>query len=149
MRDRTDPARLLQEAWSVVRLDTIREFVGETIERLRQLSPQQLLGRADANPGSRFDLNPIGLAWQACSDELRAESGVPDPEHLRSARTDSIHRRLAAEPEWAAEYQEALGRYRRAAAQDLDAWLGALPPARSAETATERGAFPAAPKPAV
>ena len=111
----------------MVRLDAIRAFVGDMIERLGQLSPQQLLGRAVANPVTRFDLNPIGQAWQACSDELRTESGVPDPEHLRSARTDSIHRRLAAEPEWAAEYQEALSRYRRAAAQALDAWLGALP----------------------
>jgi len=129
MRERTDPARLLQEAWSVVRLDTIRAFVGEIIERLGQLSPGQLLGRAVA--GNRFDLNPIRQAWHACSDELRAESGVPDPEHLRSARTDSIRRRLAAEPEWAAEYQEALAGYRRAAAQDLDAWLGALTAAAS------------------
>jgi hypothetical protein len=129
MSDRTDPGRLLQEAWSVVRLDTIREFVAETIERLAQLSPQQLLGHPVANPGNRFDLNPIRQAWQACCDELRAESGLPDLDHVRSARTDSIDRRLAAEPEWAAEYQEALDRYRSAAARALDAWLGALPPA--------------------
>ena len=129
MSDRTDPARLLQEAWSLVRLDTIREFVEETIERLRQLSPQQLLGRPVANPANRSDLNPIRQAWQDCCDELRAESGLPDPDHLRSARTDSIHQRLAAEPERAAEYREALGQYRSAAARALDAWLSALPPA--------------------
>ncbi len=124
MRERTDPARLLQEAWNVARLDTIRAFVAEIIERLGQLSPEQLLGRAVA--ANRFDLNPMSQARHACSDELQAESGVPDPEHLRSARTDSIRRRSAAEPEWAAEYQEALARYRLAAAQHLDAWLGAL-----------------------
>jgi hypothetical protein len=126
MRDRTNPARTLREAWNVVRLDVIRDFVGETIERLKDLSPQQLLGRADA--GSRFEVNPIGEAWRACSDELRAESGLADP--LRSTRTTLLRMRLAEEPEWALEYHEALGKYRGAAAQRLNLWLDALLPAR-------------------
>jgi hypothetical protein len=127
MRDRTNPARTLREAWNIVRLDVIRDFVGETIEKLKQLSPQQLLGRAVADVGSRFEVNPIGEARQACSDELRAESGLTDP--LRSARTTLLRLRLAAEPEWALEYQEALGKYRGAAAQNLNVWLDALLPA--------------------
>jgi hypothetical protein len=128
MQDRTDPARVLREAWSVVRLNSIRDFVSETIDRLRELSPQQLLGRTVAEAGDRFDMNPMGQAWQACCDELCAESGVPDPQHLRSAHRDSIVRRLAAEPEWAAAYHEALEKYRNAAAHDLRAWLDAFPP---------------------
>jgi hypothetical protein len=134
MRDRTDPSRTLREAWNVVRLDAIRAFVGETIQQLKKLSREQLQGRAIAHAGSRFEVDPIGAAWQACSDELRAESGLADP--LRSERTTVLRRRLAAEPEWALEYHEALGQYRRAAAQNLNLWLDALlpDPHRSAST---------------
>jgi hypothetical protein len=131
MRDRVDPARLLQEAWCVVRLDAIRNFVGEMIERLREVPPQQLLGHAVTDPRVHFEMNPVGQAWQACADELRAESGVPDPHQLRSAHMASVVRRLAMEPDWAAQYNEALDKYRSAAARDLTDWLGALLPARA------------------
>jgi hypothetical protein len=130
MQDRVDPARVLQEAWCVVRLDAIRNFVGEMIERLRQVPPQQLLGHAVTDPRGHSDMNPVGQAWQACADELRAESGMPDPHRLRSAHMALVVRRLATEPDWAAQYHEALDKYRSAAARDLSAWLDALLPAR-------------------
>jgi hypothetical protein len=112
-----------------VRLDSIREFVMEAIERLRKIPPQRLLGRSVSDAGSRCDMHAIGQAWRVCSDELRAEAGLPDPQHLRSARMDSIATRLARDPDWATDYHEALGKYRTAAAEDLGAWLDSLPPA--------------------
>jgi hypothetical protein len=136
MTDMTDPARLLQRAWSVVRLDTIRSFVDETIERLRQLSPQQLLDRPVPD-AECFDTNPIGQAWRICSDELRAESGMPNREPAHSVCTSLVRLRQATDPEWYAQYEEALGRYRRAAARDLDAWLSALPGAQGDKMATQ------------
>jgi hypothetical protein len=126
MRDRTNPARTLREAWNFVRLDVIRDFVGETIEKLEHLSPQQLLGRSVGDVGSRFEVSPMGEAWRACCDELRTESGLPNA--LPSARTTLLRLRLAAEPAWALEYNEALGKYRGAAAQNLNLWLDALLP---------------------
>ena len=130
MGDTTDPARILQEAWCVVRLDAIRRFVGEMIERLRQIPAQQLLGHAVADSRGPSGTNPVDQAWQACADELRTETGVPDPQNLRSARMASVRRRLSTEPDWAAQYHEALEKYRCAAARDLSAWLATLPPHR-------------------
>ncbi len=126
MRDRTDPARVLQEAWCVVRLDAIRSFVGEMLERLRQLPTQELLGHAVADTRRHSGANPVDDAWQACADELRTETGLPDPHELRSAHRASVVRRSAMEPDWAVLYREALEKYRCAAARDLRTWLDTL-----------------------
>jgi hypothetical protein len=75
-------------------------------------------------------MHAIGQAWRVCSDELRAEAGVPDPQQLRSAQMDAIVEHLARDPDWAADYHEALGKYRTAAAKELSAWLDALPSVR-------------------
>jgi hypothetical protein len=122
MRD-DDPANLLRDAWSIVRLDAIREFVAETIRRLSQIEPELMCTRATACGAYPNPLDPIGRALEACSDELRSECGSPADGSSVPARDRAIREHALAQDGWTAVYEEALMHYRAEAGKAIRGWL--------------------------
>jgi hypothetical protein len=122
MRDNADPADLLREAWCAVRLNAIRDFVGDTIARLGEISPDALLGRAVPTSTSK-STDPVWRALQTCSAELRSEAGMPDADEELAPGTTAAGEELSTHPRWASIYHEALGKYRSEAGKALRRWL--------------------------
>ena len=125
MHGKHEPARIVREAWSVVRLDRIREVIDETIDKLQRLPPRELLGRELSSAELQFCENPIREALESCCDELRDECGTSQSNQRRSAHTELVRRCLADQPHphWASTYQDALARYRSSAGVALRDWL--------------------------
>lgn len=123
MTNTEDPSRLLRDAWSVVRLTAIREFVGETICRLGKITPEDLLGRAHV---SVPPMDPIERALQTCSDELRSGSGLSSVGGYPTSRTRAVEELAGSHPEWSVVYEEALVKYRAEAGRALRSWLESL-----------------------
>jgi hypothetical protein len=108
---------ILRRAWDEYRLDAIRSAVGETIVLLQQSDPRDVLGRDFATPEAAAPASdPVGHARDACCDELRDASGMPD-DAGRADRKVSIYRQRA--PQWSASYDLALDKYREVASQAL------------------------------
>jgi hypothetical protein len=123
MTDDDDPARLLRDAWSIVRLDAIRDFVAETIRRLGDIEPESLLNRTTAAADFPTPRDPIGRALEACSDELRSECGSPSNGDALPARTRAIREHTLSQDGWMAIYEHALIQYRAEAAKAIRGWL--------------------------
>lgn len=112
---------IVRRAWNEYRLDAIRSAVGETIAILQQSDPREVLGSDfDASEDTHPLTSPVGHARDACCDELRDASGMPD-EAGRADRKMSIFRQRA--PQWSASYDVALDRYRQAASHALKSSL--------------------------
>jgi hypothetical protein len=128
MNAKQDPAWVVREAWGVVRLDRIRDVVDETINRLREVHPRDLLGRELSSSELHPYANPIAEALQSCCDELRDESGMPDSAQCRAVHAGRVQGYLAEQPypRWADTYHDALARYRGAAGAALRTWLDTL-----------------------
>ncbi len=123
MRDNPTPASVLLQAWSVFRLDKLQSVVNTTITELEQLAPRELLGRELSIQELEFLSAPVRQALAVCTDELRCESGI-------CTCAQPIAHGVSSEPGWTAAYDEALGHYRRMAAQLLQASFGKTPARR-------------------
>lgn len=132
MRDNADPADLLREAWCVVRLNAIRDFVSGTIVKLGEISPDVLLGRKVPVTSASKWTDPVWRALQTCSAELRSEAGIADGDDTPVAYATAGDEAISAQASWASVYQEALDKYRSEAGRVLRRWLDSRePPARA------------------
>ena len=133
MTSEQDPVRLLREAWCIVPLTAIRDFVRKTIGQLGKIKPDDLLGRAVCGASAPASMDPVWQALQTCSDELRCESGIAIVGNSYSANTDPAGERAASQSGWSAVYQEALAKYRAEAGRALQGWLEPLKPPTSSD----------------
>ena len=116
-----DPAWTVQRAWSSFRLPALQAIVNETIAELARLEPQQVLGRELSEQEAELESNAVAEAFKACSEELRNEAGMIDNSDEHRASHCKLVREYKAHQsgEWSATFEEALGKYRRAAGEAL------------------------------
>ncbi len=122
MTDVQTPAHILRLAWNDFRLDAIRGVVTQTIGRLEQLAPRDVLGRELSSLENEAAPSPVREALLACCQELREEGGLTEPP-AGSGRTSFTTQPAA---EWVESYGNAVERYRKAAGIDLTASLARL-----------------------
>jgi hypothetical protein len=116
-----DPAWLVRRAWSSYRLPHLQAVVRDTISGLQELSSQDVLGE-DASTAERTQHlpDPIHEALQACSEELRDACGMAGAPVARAAHCSLVRGYISQQPlAWAATFEAALDRYRRAACTAL------------------------------
>jgi hypothetical protein len=117
------PVAILRLAWSTFRLDAIRKVVGETIAKLDELPPKDVLGRELSALETQLEDCPILEARVACCDELRQECGLPA---VRHSTHPAPVKELLRHSDWLASYADALDKYRDAAGAALQCSLQAL-----------------------
>jgi hypothetical protein len=123
-----DPAAAVRRAWNTMRLNALQAMVNETILRLQQLEPAELLGRPLSTLEQQLESNPIRAALQACSEELRDESGMAGAHELRLLHSQLVRERMLDQPlEWTETFREAFEKYRLVAGHAIDRSLGAPP----------------------
>ena len=116
-----DPAATVRRAWSTLRLTALQAIVNETIVGLQQLEPSELLGRPLSGLDQQLESNPIRAALEACSEELREESGMADSRERRLLQRSRVHESMGQQPlAWTTTFQEAFEKYRLAAGRALD-----------------------------
>jgi len=116
-----DPAAAVRRAWSTLRLTALQAIVNETIVGLQQLEPSELLGRPLSGVDEQLESNPIRAALEACSEELREESGMIDSRERRLVQSRRVRASMLEQPvAWTTTFQEALEKYRLAAGRALD-----------------------------
>jgi hypothetical protein len=119
----TDPARAIQLAWSVYRLPELHELMLLAIAELRAVVPGELLGR-ELSDLDLSECSPVAEALEACCAELREESGMPLAETDRQGHCERVRSYIEQQPPaWVATFNEALAKYRSAAAVTLQALL--------------------------
>jgi hypothetical protein len=123
MTTNDDPAELLRDAWSIVRLDAIRHFVGETIRKLGEIEPESLLSRTAATSDVPTPRDAVERALEACANELRAECGSPSTGDALPARGLTSREQTRLPDDWTAAYEHALVQYRAEAAKVIRGWL--------------------------
>jgi hypothetical protein len=125
-----DPAWTVQRAWSSLRLPALQAIVNETITELGRLEPRELLGRELSNQDPQLESNAVAEAFTACSEELRNEAGMIDSDARRASHCKLVRAYKAHESaDWSTTFEEALGKYRRAAGESLQVSLPASPEA--------------------
>jgi hypothetical protein len=128
MTEPSDPAWAVRCAWSVFRLPALQGIVNETIAELQRLEPSALLGRELSSLDQQVEPNPIRAALEAFSEELRDESGIADSTARRTSHSQRVREHKAQQPSaWSETYEEALGKYRRAAGEALQVSLHIAP----------------------
>ena len=116
-----DPAAAVRRAWSTLRLTALQAIVNETIVGLQQLEPSELLGRPLSGLDQQLESNPIRAALEACSEELREESGMVDSHERRLLQRSRVHESMGQQPlAWTTTFHEAFEKYRFAAGRALD-----------------------------
>jgi hypothetical protein len=116
-----DPAATVRRAWSMLRLTALQAIVNETIVGLQRLEPSELLGRPLSGLDQQLESNPIVAALEACSEELREESGMTDSHESRLLQSRRVRASMLEQPvAWTATFQEAFEKYRLAAGRALD-----------------------------
>ena len=119
----TDPARAIQLAWSVHRLPRLHELTRLAIADLRAVVPGELLGR-ELSSLDLSECSPVAEALEACCAELREESGMPLAQTDRQGHRQLVRSYIEQQPAaWVETFNEALGKYRLAAAVTLQALL--------------------------
>jgi hypothetical protein len=114
-----DPAWIVQRAWSTFRLPRLQELIGQTITDLHALNPRELLGRELVVPEGS-DCDPVAEALKACCEELRDASGMAGAAVERAAHCRAVRNYMEQQPgAWSETFEEALGKYRRAASRGL------------------------------
>jgi hypothetical protein len=125
-KEQTDPAAAVRRAWSTLRLAALQNIVNQTIVGLQQLEPSELLGRPLSGVERQLESNPIRAALDACSEELRDESGVAGSHERRLDQFHRVRESMLAQPvAWTESFQEAVEKYRLAAGRSLDQSLNA------------------------
>jgi hypothetical protein len=116
-----DPAAAVRRAWSTLRLTALQAIVNETIVGLQQLEPSELLGRPLSGFEQHLESNPIRAALEACSEELREESGMADSRERRLLQRRRVHESMLEQPlAWTTTFHEAFEKYRLAAGRALE-----------------------------
>lgn len=124
-----DPAAAVRRAWNTMRLSALQAMVNETIAGLQQLEPAELLGRPLSTMEQQPESNPIRAALQACSEELRDESGMAGAHELRLLHSQLVRECMLDQPlEWTEAFREAFEKYRVAAGDALDRSIGTRTP---------------------
>jgi hypothetical protein len=124
----TDPATVVRRAWSTFRLPALQAIVNATITQLEKLEPSDLLGRELSSLECQREHNPIAIALEVFSEELRDEAGIAGAHQRRIEKTAHARESLMGQPEaWAATFREASEKYRLAAARALNAALAEAP----------------------
>ena len=125
-REHTDPAAAVRRAWSTLRLAALQNIVDQTIVGLQRLEPSELLGRPLSGVEQQLDRNPIREALDACSEELREESGMAGSHERRLLQSHRVREHMLAQPlAWTQSFQEAVEKYRHAAGRALNQSLNA------------------------
>jgi hypothetical protein len=118
-----DPVLAMQQAWSVFRLPRLHEVTRLAIAHLRALAPSELLGR-ELSGQDLGECSPVTEALEACCAELRAEAGMPLADAHRQSHCELVRGYIEREPAaWGEAFNEALAKYRSAAAEALHAAL--------------------------
>src|SRR3954467_6119029 len=116
-----DPASAVRRAWSTLRLTTLQAIVNETIVGLQQLEPSELLGRPLSGLDQQLESNAIRAALDACTEELREESGMADSHERRLLQRHHVHESMGQQPlAGTSAFQEAFEKYRHAAGRARD-----------------------------
>jgi hypothetical protein len=119
-----DPAATVRQAWSTFKLSALQTIVDQTILGLKELEPRELLGRPLSPLEQQPESNPIALALEACSEELRDEAGMVDSHARRLLQSKRVRENMLGQPvAWKTTFQEAFEKYRQAAGRALDASL--------------------------
>jgi hypothetical protein len=125
-KEHTDPAAAVRRAWSTLRLTALQNIVDQTIVGLQQLEPSELLGRPLSGLEQQLESNPIRAALDACSEELREESGMAGSHERRLMQSHRVRENMLEQPlGWRESFQEAIEKYRLAAGRALDQSLSA------------------------
>jgi hypothetical protein len=125
--DTHDPAAAVRRAWNTMRLTALQAMVNDTILGLQQLEPVALLGRPLSPLEQQLENNPIRAALQACSEELRDESGMAGAHELRLRHSQLVRARMHDQPiGWTEAFREAFEKYRLAASSAIDRSLSPL-----------------------
>ena len=120
-KEHRDPAATVRRAWSTYRLTALQDIVNETIVALQQLEPSELLGRPLSGLDQQLESNAIQAALEACSEELREESGMLDSHERRLVQSRCVRESMLQQPvAWTTTFQEAFEKYRLAAGRALD-----------------------------
>jgi hypothetical protein len=123
-----DPAWTVQRAWSSFRLPALQAIVNETIAELGRLEPRQVLGRELSDQEGELESNAVAEAFKACTEELRNEAGMIDSDARRASHCQLVREYKAHQSaDWSATFEEALGKYRRAAGEALQVSLKSDP----------------------
>jgi hypothetical protein len=121
-----DPADAVRLAWSTFRLPVLQSIVDQTIAGLQQIEPTDLLGRPLSPVDRQLESNAIAAALEACSEELREESGMTKARERRLDQSQHVRQSMQEQPAaWTTTFQEALQKYRQAAGRALDRSLSA------------------------
>jgi hypothetical protein len=121
-----DPTVMVRGAWSVLRLPVLQTIVNDTIRVLEEIAPSELLGRELSVLDLQVERNPIAAALEACSAELRDESGILDAHERRRTQSEVVRENMLSQPaEWKQTFQEAFVQYRHAAVRSLGVSLDA------------------------
>lgn len=119
-----DPAWTVQRAWSSFRLPTLQAIVNETLADLERLDPREVLGRELSSEDPQLENNAVAEAFKACSEELRNEAGMTDSDERRASHCKLVREYKAHQcADWGTTFEEALGKYRRAAGEALQVSL--------------------------
>lgn len=125
-KEQSDPAVAVRRAWSTLRLAALQHIVDQTIVGLQQLEPSELLGRPLSGLEQQLESNPIRAALDACSEELREESGMVGSHESRLLLSHRVRESMHEQPlAWTQSFQEAVEKYRLAAGRALDQSLNA------------------------
>jgi hypothetical protein len=120
-KEQRDPAAVVRRAWSTFRLPALQVIVNETIVGLQQLEPSELLGRPLSGLDQQGESNPIRAALEACSEELREESGMAEAQERRLVQYHRVRAAMLEQPmAWTATFEEAVEKYRLAAGRALE-----------------------------
>jgi hypothetical protein len=120
-RDHHDPAAAVRRAWNTLRLAALQNIVNETIVGLQNIEPSALLGRPLSELELQPESNPIRAALEACTEELREESGMAGAQERRKVHSRFVRSNMLEQPEeWTETFRDALEKYRLAAGSALD-----------------------------
>lgn len=116
-----DPVLAMQQAWTVFRLPRLHELTRSAIAGLRAADPAELLGR-ELSDVDLSECSPVAEALEACCAELLAEAGMPLADAHRQAHCSLVAGYIEQQPAaWGERFNEALAKYRAAAAAALHA----------------------------
>jgi hypothetical protein len=116
-----DPVLAMQQAWTVFRLPELHELTRTAIAHLRAADPRELLGR-ELSDVDLSECSPVTEALEACCAELRAEAGMPLADAHRQGHCSLVAGYIERQPAaWGERFNEALAKYRSAAAMVLHA----------------------------